>query len=104
MAPLGESGVIERVDLSVLARPGTHTRGCGSRTPTTVRFHGMIAMNRPHVKSGISAGLLRALAWAALLVTMTPSHADEFKLGERTLRVPGGFTIERMAGPPVVDR
>ena len=35
---------------------------------------------------------------------LTPGRAGEFKLGERTLKVPGGFVIEPMAGPPLVDR
>ena len=33
-----------------------------------------------------------------------PGRGGEFKLGERTLRVPEGFVIEPIAGPPLVDR
>jgi putative membrane-bound dehydrogenase-like protein len=36
--------------------------------------------------------------------TPAPAHAGEFKLGERTLKVPAGFVVERIAGPPLVDR
>ncbi len=46
--------------------------------------------------------------WAMLFVIMaTPSawtQADEFKLNGHTFTLPAGFTIEQVAGPPVVDR
>jgi putative membrane-bound dehydrogenase-like protein len=45
-----------------------------------------------------------ALALIVLAVGLAPTGAGEFKLGERTLRVPEGFIVERMAGPPLVDR
>jgi len=32
------------------------------------------------------------------------AFGDEFKFGERTLRVPSGFVVEPVAGPPLVDR
>ena len=32
------------------------------------------------------------------------SHAGEVKLDGRTFTIPEGFTIERIAGPPLVDR
>ncbi len=35
---------------------------------------------------------------------LVPACAGEFKLGERTLRVPAGFTVELVAGPPLADR
>ena len=35
---------------------------------------------------------------------LVPAGAGEFKLGDRTLKVPAGFTIEPVAGPPLVDR
>ncbi len=36
--------------------------------------------------------------------SLVPGRAGEFKLGDRTLKVPAGFTIEPVAGPPLVDR
>ncbi len=36
--------------------------------------------------------------------SLVPGRGGEFKLGERTLKVPAGFTIEPVAGPPLVDR
>lgn len=41
---------------------------------------------------------------AAALVLVVSAGAAEFRFGEQTLRVPDGFTIERVAGPPLVDR
>jgi putative membrane-bound dehydrogenase-like protein len=32
------------------------------------------------------------------------THAGELKVDGRTIRVPDGFTVERIAGPPLVDR
>jgi putative membrane-bound dehydrogenase-like protein len=49
--------------------------------------------------------LLRALAFLALTVRFTLStDAGEFKLHDRTFKVPDGFVIERVAGPPLVNR
>ncbi len=49
--------------------------------------------------------LLRALAFLAFTVRFTLSlEAGELKLAGRTFKVPEGFTIERVAGPPLVDR
>ena len=42
-----------------------------------------------------------ALFLAALL---TGAHAAEFKIGPHTFTLPDGFTIEKVAGPPLVDR
>ena len=46
-----------------------------------------------------------ALATALLLALATPSApATEIVLEGRTFRVPDGFVVERVAGPPLVDR
>jgi len=45
--------------------------------------------------------------WRYLFVAATivqPAWCEEFTIGERTLRVPDGYEIERIAGPPLVDR
>jgi len=57
----------------------------------------------------VTDGKLMRLALAACMLTLigsslVPGRAGEFKLGERTLKVPAGFTIDRVAGPPLVDR
>jgi len=54
-------------------------------------------------------GKLMRIALAGFMLTLigsslVPGHAGEFKLGERTLKVPTGFTVEPVAGPPLVDR
>src|SRR5271157_4532630 len=54
-------------------------------------------------------GKLMRVALAAFTLTLigsslVPGRAGEFKLGDRTLKVPAGFTIEPVAGPPLVDR
>jgi len=49
--------------------------------------------------------LLRALAVLTLTVGRALSiEAGEVKLDARAFKVPDGFTIERVAGPPLVDR
>lgn len=57
----------------------------------------------------VSEGKLMRLAVAACMLTLigsslVPGRAGEFKLGDRALKVPAGFTIEPVAGPPLVDR
>ena len=46
--------------------------------------------------------LMRLAVFAGMLIwtgsSLVPGRAGEFKLGDRTLRVPEGFTIERVAG------
>lgn len=55
-------------------------------------------------RSGPST-LVRTLAFLTFLTRFTLSTAGgEFKLDSRTFRVPDGFVIERVAGPPLVDR
>lgn len=44
------------------------------------------------------------VAFGALLLVSATSHAGEVKLDGHTFILPDGFTIERMAGPPLVDR
>jgi putative membrane-bound dehydrogenase-like protein len=39
-----------------------------------------------------------------LCCTALPCFAGEFKIGSHTFTVPEGFTVERIAGPPLVDR
>ncbi|MGA7501769.1 MAG: hypothetical protein WBX00_33980 [Isosphaeraceae bacterium] len=61
-------------------------------------------MHRP-----VSEWKLMRLALFACMMTLigsslVPGRAGEFKLGDRTLKVPAGFTIEPVAGPPLVDR
>src|ERR1044071_5089853 len=38
------------------------------------------------------------------LVISSPSFAASFTIGDRTFTLPDGFTIEKIAGPPLVDR
>ncbi len=56
-------------------------------------------MNRKLTRSTLIACVMTLTG--ACFVT---SRGGEFKLGDRTLRVPAGFTIEPVAGPPLVDR
>ncbi|MBL9188841.1 MAG: hypothetical protein JNK23_15260 [Opitutaceae bacterium] len=67
----------------------------------------------PTGKSRLSRGGLRQAprfalnfpgAVAVFLVTLAATHAAEFKFPTQTLRVPEGFTIELVAGPPAVNR
>jgi putative membrane-bound dehydrogenase-like protein len=56
-----------------------------------------------------SDGKLPRIALAAFTLVwigagLTPGRAGEFKLGDRILKAPAGFTIEPVAGPPLVDR
>jgi putative membrane-bound dehydrogenase-like protein len=44
------------------------------------------------------------LTFIARFTLATDAVAGEFKLESRTFRVPDGFVIERVAGPPLVDR
>ncbi len=44
----------------------------------------------------------RTVAW--FFVTLAATHAAEFKFPGQTLRVPDGFTVELVAGPPTVNR
>ena len=48
--------------------------------------------------------LVQLSALAALLLLTAVSHAGEVKLDGRAFTIPEGFTIERIAGPPLVDR
>ena len=83
---------------------GTHSSECGSRNPTIVRLHGMLTMNPLSLESRVSprppplAGLVRNAG------RPDPGRRRGVQARRRTLRVPDGFTIERMAGPPLVDR
>src|SRR5271157_2640354 len=47
---------------------------------------------------------LAAFTLSLIGSSLVPGRAGEFKLGDRTLKVPAGFTIEPVAGPPLVDR
>ena len=66
-------------------------------------------MEREFMHISTAASRLRRF-WIAALCPLTgrcqpdAERAGEFKLGDRTLRVPAGFTIEPVAGPPLVDR
>ena len=56
-----------------------------------------------------SQSKLKRSALVACVITMIgsiilPGRAGELKLGDRTFKVPPGFTIEPVAGPPLVDR
>ncbi len=51
------------------------------------------------MRSGFVACIITTIGFGCV-----SGRAGEFKLGDRTLRVPAGFTIEPMAGPPLVDR
>ena len=48
--------------------------------------------------------LVQLSAFSALLLLTAVSHAGEVKLDGRAFTIPEGFTIERIAGPPLVDR
>src|SRR3954469_6047836 len=49
---------------------------------------------------------LRRLAAAllAIVACVDPARAGQIQLDGRTFTLPDGFTIERVAGPPLVDR
>ena len=48
---------------------------------------------------------IRSLAVVTLLATLpAPAGAADVKFGEVTITVPDGYSVERIAGPPVVDR
>src|SRR5205823_914218 len=61
----------------------------------THRIQGRV---RPRSFLGIAVGLVVVTGLTGAL------GAGEVKLSDRTFRVPDGFTIERIAGPPLVDR
>ena len=61
-------------------------------------------MKRPNDQRKVVAILLCLGAGAALVAGPISVRGEEFNLGGRILKVPSGFTIERMAGPPLVDR
>src|SRR5437016_14507667 len=61
-------------------------------------------MKRSKGNDGFLRGLLSTVASLTLVAGLAPGRAEEFKLGERTLKVPDGFTVERMAVPPIADR
>src|SRR5258707_6042076 len=45
-----------------------------------------------------------AAALLAVVACMDPARAGQVQLDGRTFTLPDGFTIERVAGPPLVDR
>ena len=44
------------------------------------------------------------LACLAVVLLLAKAHAVEVTLGQTVFTVPDGFTVERVAGPPLVDR
>jgi putative membrane-bound dehydrogenase-like protein len=46
----------------------------------------------------------RAICFGLLISALVRSEAAQFKFGDQTLTVPDGFEVERVAGPPLVDR
>jgi len=61
-------------------------------------------MKTPNDQRKIVAIMLCVGAGAALVAGPFSVRGEEFNLGGRVLKAPSGFTIERMAGPPLVDR
>src|SRR5690349_19189641 len=49
-------------------------------------------------------GLPRFLGLLAILLFSSVSHAAQFKFATQTFTVPGGFEVELVAGPPLVER
>ena len=47
---------------------------------------------------------MRAKIFLPLLLTAALAQAAQFKFGNQTFTVPDGFTVERVAGPPLVNR
>src|SRR6478735_5067778 len=47
---------------------------------------------------------LRHCHWIAILTLSPAAFATTFKFDGQTITVPDGFVIERVAGPPLVDR
>ena len=47
---------------------------------------------------------MRAKFFLPLLIAATLSHAADFKIGGQTFTVPDGFSVEKVAGPPLVMR
>src|SRR5688572_23351524 len=45
-----------------------------------------------------------SLLVAAVIMLSAPLRSAEFKFGSQTLNLPNGFTLERVAGPGLVDR
>ena len=44
------------------------------------------------------------LACLAVILLLTKANAAEVTIGQSVFTVPDGFTVERVAGPPLVDR
>ncbi|QDU44826.1 HEAT repeat protein [Symmachiella dynata] len=69
-------------------------------------MHNPVRIAKQNFAKSISAS--SASFWALLImIVATPgtwARADEFKLNGHTFTLPAGFTIEQVAGPPVVDR
>ncbi len=62
-------------------------------------------MNRPaSPRNALANSPRNALFWGIIASVTTLTLADEVKLDGRTFTIPQGFTIERIAGPPLVDR
>src|SRR5262245_55913329 len=61
-------------------------------------------MRISHRKMGVFRIMASTLIGIALLAVCAPLSGEEFKIGDRTLKASSGFVIERMAGPPLVDR
>src|SRR6266568_368789 len=47
---------------------------------------------------------LASLCLVALTLVTSPALAGEVRIDSKTFKLPDGFTIERVAGPPLVDR
>ena len=48
--------------------------------------------------------MTRTILLLSAALTQVPVMAAEFKLDGKTFTLPDGFTLEKVAGPPLVDR
>ena len=84
-----------------MIEPQRRGRSCGHIDGILMRF---TPMKRPNDQRKVVTILLCLGAGAALVAGPISVRGEEFNLGGRVLKVPDGFTIERVAGPPLVDR
>src|SRR5947199_871576 len=84
-----------------MIEPQRRGGSCGHIDGILMRF---TQMKRPNDQRKVVTILLCLGAGAALVAGPISVRGEEFNLGGRILKAPSGFTIERMAGPPLVDR
>src|SRR5207248_801415 len=88
----------------------THRRGRARRRRRRSVLRGTLRASRwsdgGRMTDNIGARPAVVFLWVALLVVVLSglAHAAQVQVNGRTFTVPDGFTVELVAGPPLVDR